>query len=104
MPGLYIAEELHDNRFRVAGGQPGMKVSWQVTGIRRDAYATRNRIKVEEDKTEQERGFYLHPEAFDQPEERGIEWARNPETMQRMKQTRMKQLELRQQKSQSNDL
>ena len=25
MPGLYIAEELQDNHFRVAGGQPGMK-------------------------------------------------------------------------------
>jgi hypothetical protein len=90
MPGLYIAEELQDNRFRVAGGQPGMKVSWQVTGIRQDAYANKNRIKVEEQKTERERGFYLHPEAFNQPQERGVEWARDPELMQRIKEAREK--------------
>jgi hypothetical protein len=90
MPGLYISEELKDNRFRVAGGQPGMKVSWQVTGIRQDAYANKNRIKVEEQKTERERGFYLHPEAFNQPQERGVEWARDPELMQRIKEAREK--------------
>jgi hypothetical protein len=103
MPGLYIAEEVQDNRFRVAGGQPGMKVSWQVTGIRQDSYANKNRIKVEEEKAEQERGFYLHPEAFNQPEERGVEWARHPEMMRQMKETRLKQLENLKQKSQSND-
>ena len=40
------------------------KVSWQVTGIRRDAWAEAHRIPVEEDKPESERGHYLHPEAF----------------------------------------
>ena len=65
-----------------------MKVSWQVTGIRQDAYANKHRIKVEEDKTELERGFYLHPEVFDQPEERSVGWARNPELMRRMKEQR----------------
>ena len=96
MPGLYIAEELQDNRFRVAGGQPGMKVSWQVTGVRQDAYANKNRIKVEEEKTERERGSYLHPEAFNQPEERGVEWVRNPELMQRIKEARKKALKAKQ--------
>ena len=67
-----------------------------MTGIRQDAYANKNRIKVEEDKPEQERGFYLHPEAFNQPEERGVEWARNPELMQRMKETREKALKAKQ--------
>src|SRR5215471_15661889 len=35
--GLYIAEEVNKNQFRIAGGAPGMKVSWQVTGVRSDA-------------------------------------------------------------------
>ena len=73
-----------------------MKVSWQVTGIRHDAFANKNRIKVEEDKPQRERGFYLHPEAFNQPEERGVEWARNPEQMQRMKEAREKALKAKQ--------
>ena len=63
-PNLYIAEEISGNRFKIAGGKAGSKVSWQVTGIRQDAYAAAYRIKVEEDKPAQERGHYLHPELF----------------------------------------
>ena len=46
----YIAEEISSNQFTVAGGIPGKKVSWQVTGIRHDAFANANRIQVEERK------------------------------------------------------
>src|SRR5882762_7360391 len=38
-PNLYIAVEVTGNRFQIAGGRPGAKVSWQVTGVRHDAYA-----------------------------------------------------------------
>src|SRR5207249_1239142 len=38
---VYIAEPVRENRFRIAGGRPGMKVSWQVTGIRQDAWANK---------------------------------------------------------------
>ena len=75
-PGLYVATEVADNRFGIAGGAPGMKVSWQLTGIRQDAYANAHRIPVEEDKPPQERGKYLHPKEFGQPESKGIEFAR----------------------------
>ena len=34
-----------------------------MTGIRRDAFANANRIPVEEDKPEGQRGRYLHPVA-----------------------------------------
>jgi hypothetical protein len=60
---VYIAQKISGNRFKVAGGKPGMEVSWQVTGIRHDAYAEAHRIVVEEDKGK-ERGTYLHPELF----------------------------------------
>jgi hypothetical protein len=85
-PNLYVAEEVSNNHFRIAGGAPAAKVSWTVTGIRQDAWANAHRIAVEEDKSEIERGHYLYPELFNQPEEKGIEWARHPEVMQRMKQ------------------
>jgi hypothetical protein len=49
-PNLYIAEGVKQNRFRIAGGRAYARVSWQVTGIRHDAYAEEHRIKVEEDK------------------------------------------------------
>ena len=51
MPDLYIAQGIQDNRFQIAGGVAGLQVSWQVTGIRHDAYAEANRIPVEEDKS-----------------------------------------------------
>ena len=83
-----VADEIAGNRFTIRTNAANVKVSWQVTGIRQDRYANKHRIKVEEDKTELERGFYLHPEAFDQPEERSVEWARNPELMRLMKERR----------------
>lgn len=89
MPGLHIAEETADNRFKISGGMAGMKVSWQVTGIRQDAWANKNRIPVEEHKSEKERGHYLHPEVFGQAEERGINWANQPDQIREMKQRRL---------------
>ncbi|MBI3940731.1 MAG: hypothetical protein HY315_07840 [Acidobacteria bacterium] len=44
-----------------------------VTGIRRDAFANANRIPVEAFKPDTERGYYLHPAAFGQPETKGVE-------------------------------
>jgi hypothetical protein len=82
---VYIAQKVQNNSFRIAGGQPGLEVSWQVTGIRQDAWANAHRIPVEVDKSERERGYYIHPELYGAPEERGMEWARNPEMMRRMK-------------------
>jgi len=51
---VYVAQEINDNRFLIAGGKPGLKVSWQVTGIRHDAYANAHRIPVEVEKTVEE--------------------------------------------------
>ena len=66
-PNLHIAEEISGETFRIAGGEPGMKVSWQVTGVRQDAYANAHRIEVEVDKPGPERGTYLSPEEHGQP-------------------------------------
>lgn len=71
-PNLYIAEEVTGNRFKISGGKPSGKVSWQVTGIRQDAYANAHRIAVEEAKPLEARGQYLHPELFGAPKERAI--------------------------------
>ncbi len=53
-----------------------VKVSWQVTGVRQDAYAKAYPLVVEQDKPVAERGYYLHPELFGQPESRGISYVR----------------------------
>ena len=79
MPNLYIAQKIQGNRFKIAGGVPGKEVSWQVTGIRHDPFAERNRIPVEEDKPADERGTYLYPEGYGQPQEKGLDYRRHPE-------------------------
>lgn len=66
-PNLHIAKEIANHEFQIAGGVPGMKVSWQVTGVRQDAYAKAHPLVVEVVKPERERGTYLHPEAFGKP-------------------------------------
>ncbi|HET9695771.1 MAG TPA: hypothetical protein VFP40_02815 [Terriglobales bacterium] len=70
--GIYIASEISGNKFKVAGGAPKMKVSWQVTGIRQDAYAKAHPLPVEEDKPKEYKGYYLHPQEFNQPVSLGI--------------------------------
>ena len=59
-----VLEEIEGNRFTIKTNKPRVKVSWQVTGVRRDAYANTHRIPTEELKPEAERGTYLHPDAF----------------------------------------
>jgi hypothetical protein len=67
-----VAKKIADNRFMIRTSKPGVEVSWQVTGIRQDAYADANRIQVEVQKTPQEQGRYLHPELFGAPAEQAI--------------------------------
>jgi hypothetical protein len=69
---VYVAQEITDHRFRIAGGRAGMKVSWQVTGVRHDAYARAHPLRVEEEKPAAERGRYLHPAAFGLPASMGM--------------------------------
>ncbi|NQT26288.1 hypothetical protein HQ585_13110, partial [candidate division KSB1 bacterium] len=73
-PNLYIAEEISDNQFKIAGGEPGKKVSWQVTGIRHDPYAEANRIQVEVEKEGMEFGKYQHPEVYGLPIEMSTDY------------------------------
>ncbi|MBK9188320.1 MAG: hypothetical protein IPM33_05120 [Phycisphaerales bacterium] len=60
------------NRFVIKTSQPDTLVSWQVTGIRQDAFARANPVVPEVEKTKAERGRYLHPEAFGLPASRGL--------------------------------
>ena len=60
-----VINEIENNQFTIRTSKPGVKVSWQVTGIRQDAYAKAHPLKVEEEKPAGEQGRYLHPEVMD---------------------------------------
>lgn len=59
-----VTQEMRDNQFVIRTSRPGTKVSWQVTGVRHDAWAEAHRIPTEENKVGAERGKYIHPELF----------------------------------------
>jgi len=59
-----VGEEISGNQFTIRTDKPSVKVSWQVTGVRKDAYAEANRIQVEVEKPAIEKGLYMHPEAY----------------------------------------
>lgn len=69
---VYISREVDGNSFDIAGGRPGLKVSWQVTGVRHDAYAKAHPVITEVDKASDERGRYLHPTELGVAAELGI--------------------------------
>ncbi len=89
-PGLYIAEKISKNRFKIAGAHPGMEVSWQVTGVRSDAVMRKHPFNAEEQKSERERGHYLDPEAYGQQEERSVNSMRSPEKIRQVNEKRAK--------------
>ena len=83
-----VAGKVANNQFSIKTDKPNVEVSWQVTGIRQDAWANAHRIPVEEQKDARERDHYLHPELYGASDEAGIEWARHPEIMKRQQQMR----------------
>jgi hypothetical protein len=70
----WIAREVEGREFTIATRVPHARVSWQLTGIRRDAWAEANRIEVELDKTRDQKGRYLHPVEHGQPASRGVDY------------------------------
>lgn len=59
-----VMKKIDGNRFQIKTSKPRVEVSWQITGVRQDAFAEAHRIPIEELKPEAERGTYLHPDAF----------------------------------------
>jgi trimeric autotransporter adhesin len=63
-----VASEISGNQFSIRTDKPTVKVSWQVTGTRQDAFANAHRIQVEVEKAPADRGHYLYPELVGAPE------------------------------------
>ncbi|GAA4349143.1 hypothetical protein GCM10023185_05620 [Hymenobacter saemangeumensis] len=67
-----VGQEIRNNQFVVRTDKPGVKVSWQVTGVRNDKYAQQNRIVDVVEKTGPDKGKYLNPELYGRPASEGI--------------------------------
>jgi hypothetical protein len=66
-PNLYIAEEVTGNQFKIAGGTPGLKVSWLLYGQRNDPWMQDNPQSDVVNKPASEAGTYLYPQGYGQP-------------------------------------
>ncbi len=80
-----IAHKIENHQFTIRTSVPNLEVSWQVTGVRQDAYAKAHPLVVEQEKETRVRGFYIHPELYGAPAEKQIEWARHPQMMKQAK-------------------
>ena len=66
---MYVAEKINQGQFKIAGGQPGLEVSWMVIAERNDPYM-QNRPhlrEVEPLKNDRDKGKYLMPLDYGQP-------------------------------------
>lgn len=79
---VYIAEKVRDNRFSIAGGNPGLEVSWRVEAVRDDLLVRRHGFVAEQDKPAEHRGKYLDPELYGLPREMGIDYLPEPQPVQ----------------------
>lgn len=61
---VYISSEINNNQFTIAGGQPWMKVSWQVSATRDDPWAQANPYQAENDKAPAYQGKYYYPQGY----------------------------------------
>ena len=59
-----VKKEIENNRFVVATNQPNVRVSWQVTAVRKDPYARAHPLVVEQPKTGSDLGRYLFPQGY----------------------------------------
>jgi len=75
-----VEQEIEGNRFSIRTNLAQVKVSWQVTGIRRDPWADANRRPAEEYKPAAEQGTFLHPEVYGKPRALAVERVRFPES------------------------
>jgi hypothetical protein len=66
---LYVKEELNNGKFVIAGGTPGLKVSWTIYAERNDPYFQQfpEKRTVEYEKREGQKGLYFIPELYGAP-------------------------------------
>jgi hypothetical protein len=83
-----VSSEVQNHEFAIRSSAPNVKVSWQITGVRQDAFAKANPMVVEEEKEPRLKGFYLHPELYGAAAEKQIEWARHPQMMKKLQEGR----------------
>lgn len=72
-----VTKRIEGNRFQIRTSKPHVEVCWRVDAVRNDAWVRKHGAPVEVEKDELERGKYQHPDLYDQPAHRSIDYRSN---------------------------
>ncbi len=61
---LIVSKEITGNTFEIKSNIPNVKVSWQVTGVRKDVWANAHRVVPETEKATKDKGKYFHAKEY----------------------------------------
>jgi hypothetical protein len=64
---VIVEREVRHGKFVIRSEHGGTKVSWSVTGLRRDRFAHKHPFRAVDAKAGTERGRYLHPDLYGRP-------------------------------------
>jgi hypothetical protein len=68
-----VSKEISNNQFEIRTTEGNVKLSWQITGVRKDAFAEAHRVIVEQEKEPELKGYYLHADELKKPKSKSIE-------------------------------
>jgi len=74
-----VVRKIQNNQFTIRTSKPYVEVSWRVETIRNDLYVQRYGFQTEQEKEDDIKGKYLHPELYGQSKEQGIHYRPEPE-------------------------
>ncbi|MBL1149558.1 MAG: hypothetical protein AKCLJLPJ_01110 [Fimbriimonadales bacterium] len=69
-----VVRKIQDNQFVIRTSKPRVEVSWEVKGIRNDSYVQRYGYETEQEKDDEVKGKYIHPELYGMPKEYGVHY------------------------------
>ncbi len=75
-----ISKEVAGNKFEIATSVPNVKVSWEVKGVRNDAHMRKFPFVAEQEKSASQKGKYVDPAAYNQPESKRVSYATTGES------------------------
>ncbi|MCL6624385.1 MAG: hypothetical protein K6T17_07200, partial [Fimbriimonadales bacterium] len=69
-----VVREIQNNQFVIRTSKPHVKVSWEVKAIRNDRYVQKYGFQTVQEKEDEIKGKYVHPELYGMPKEYGIHY------------------------------
>jgi hypothetical protein len=73
-----VVREIQNNQFVIRTSKPFVKVSWRVEAVRNDPWVQHYGFQTEQEKEDEIKGKYLHPELYGQPQESAIHYRPEP--------------------------